>query len=112
MQVVTNVPGTNSNSKAKATDFVCLSSPPYLTPRLSPLLISALITNTPQPLTAKVAATQTCTGTVGGMEGVCMVRCNNAARAGPFGGCVPVQMASTAGNATATAAKMARSFQA
>ncbi|KAE9365990.1 hypothetical protein N431DRAFT_418932 [Stipitochalara longipes BDJ] len=86
MAVVTNVPGTNSNSKAKATDF---------------------------PLTAKVAATQTCTGSMGGMEGVCMVRCNNAARAGPFGGCVPVQMASAAGNATtAAAARMARSFQA
>jgi Egh16-like virulence factor len=46
-----------------------------------------------------------------GMEGVCMVRCDNAARAGPFGGCVPVQMASEAGNASA-AARMARSFQA
>jgi hypothetical protein len=32
-----------------------------------------------------------------------MVRCNNAARAGPFGGCVPVQMTG-AGNATAAAA--------
>jgi hypothetical protein len=84
MAVVTNVPGINSNSKAKATGF---------------------------PLTAKVAATQTCTGTMAGMEGVCMVRCDNAARAGPFGGCVPVQMASEAGNASA-AARMARSFQA
>ena len=27
MAVVTNVPGTNSNSKAKATDFVCLLIP-------------------------------------------------------------------------------------
>lgn len=52
MQVATNVPGTNSRSKAKATDF---------------------------PLTAKVAADQTCTGTAGDMTGVCMVRCNNAA---------------------------------
>ncbi|CAL3963245.1 hypothetical protein PZA11_000918 [Diplocarpon coronariae] len=80
MQVATNVPGTNSRSKAKATDF---------------------------PLTAKVAADQTCTGTAGGAEGVCMVRCNNAANAGPFGGCVPVQMAG--GNATA-AARLARSL--
>jgi hypothetical protein len=64
---------------------------------------------------------------MGGMTGVCMVRCNNAASklsqtlakilsltvpdAGPFGGCVPVQMA--AGNATAAAAaKRAMSFKA
>lgn len=78
MGVVTNVPGENSRSKAKATDF---------------------------PLTAKVAADQTCTGSVAGMEGVCMVRCNNAAGAGPFGGCVPVQMAAAAAPATAPAAR-------
>lgn len=87
MAVATNVPGKNSNSKAKATDF---------------------------PLTATVAADQTCTGTVGAMTGVCMVRCNNAARAGPFGGCVPVQMAAAGGNATAAAParRNARDFSA
>ncbi|PVH80252.1 hypothetical protein DL98DRAFT_459918 [Cadophora sp. DSE1049] len=79
MQVATNVPGENSRSRARAQDF---------------------------PLTAQVAADQTCTGSVAGMDGVCMVRCNNAARAGPFGGCVAVQMAGA--NATA-AAKKARS---
>ncbi|KAG4417525.1 hypothetical protein IFR04_009337 [Cadophora malorum] len=79
MQVATNVPGENSRSRARAQDF---------------------------PLTAKVAADQTCTGSVAGMDGVCMVRCNNAARAGPFGGCVAVQMAGA--NATA-ATKKARS---
>ncbi|KAF8862885.1 hypothetical protein BDZ45DRAFT_798791 [Acephala macrosclerotiorum] len=63
------------------------------------------------PLTAKVAADQTCTGSMGGQEGICMVRCNNAVNAGPIGGCVPVQMASSAGNTTAApAAKPARSF--
>jgi len=85
MEVATNVPGKNSRSKAKAEDF---------------------------PLTAKVAADQTCTGSMGGMDNVCMVRCNNKANAGPFGGCVPVQMASAApaadagkGNGTTTARK-------
>merc|ERR1711939_834450 len=53
-----------------------------------------------------VPGDQTCTGSVAGMDGVCMVRCNNAARAGPFGGCVAVQMAGA--NATA-ATKKARS---
>lgn len=38
-----------------------------------------------------------------------MVRCENPARAGPFGGCVPVQMAGAAGNATDTAAAVGSS---
>ncbi|SZF01261.1 unnamed protein product [Blumeria hordei] len=85
MEVATNVPGKNSRSKAKAEDF---------------------------PLTAKVAADQTCTGSVAGMDNICMVRCNNQANAGPFGGCVPVQMmtAGAAGgdkNSTAEAAPKA-----
>ncbi|KAH7376929.1 hypothetical protein B0T11DRAFT_25053 [Plectosphaerella cucumerina] len=48
------------------------------------------------PMVADVPADQTCTGTVAGQENVCLVRCMNAARAGPFGGVVPVQMAGTA----------------
>ena len=49
-----------------------------------------------QPLTAAIPAGQTCTGTVAGQSNVCMIRCENPARAGPFGGCVPVQMAGAA----------------
>ncbi|KAF2709990.1 hypothetical protein K504DRAFT_376963 [Pleomassaria siparia CBS 279.74] len=55
------------------------------------------------PLNVAVAATQTCTGTVAGQSNVCMVKCQNPARAGPFGGCVPVQMAGAAGAAGAGA---------
>lgn len=73
MEVVTNVPGKNSRSKAKATEF---------------------------PLTAKVAADQKCTGSMAGMSNICMVRCNNAANAGPFGGCVPVTMPNGGANST------------
>ncbi|KAM0754309.1 hypothetical protein T439DRAFT_311178 [Meredithblackwellia eburnea MCA 4105] len=54
MSVLTNVPGTNSRSNAKATDF---------------------------PLVAAVPAGTTCTGA----GATCLVRCMNAARAGPFG---------------------------
>ncbi|TQS31431.1 hypothetical protein Golomagni_08286, partial [Golovinomyces magnicellulatus] len=82
MDVVTNVPGKNSRSKAKAEDF---------------------------PLTAKVAADQKCTGSMGGMDNVCMVRCNNNANAGPFGGCVPVQMVSASDAAAPKAAGEATS---
>ncbi|KAK1978395.1 hypothetical protein LZ30DRAFT_784196 [Colletotrichum cereale] len=44
------------------------------------------------PLKAEIPADQTCTGTVAGQANVCLVRCQNGARAGPFGGIVPVQM--------------------
>nr|QGP74445.1 EWCA7 [Podosphaera xanthii] len=82
MEVATNVPGKNSRSKAKAQDF---------------------------PLEAKIAADQTCTGSMAGMDNICMVRCNNEANAGPFGGCVPVQMMSggTAAGGAAPAAAAA-----
>lgn len=43
------------------------------------------------PLNAAIPAGQECTGTVAGEENVCLVRCMNDARAGPFGGVVPVQ---------------------
>ncbi|KAE9963455.1 hypothetical protein EG328_011376 [Venturia inaequalis] len=81
MKVTTQVAGTNSRSNAKAVDL---------------------------PLKAAIPAGQTCSGNVAGMNNICMVRCMNAARAGPFGGCVPVQMANAAvsnsaavGNSTA-----------
>lgn len=61
-----------------------------------------------QPLGAAIPAGQTCTGNVAGQNNVCLVRCMNAANAGPFGGVVPVQMvaagaAGAAANGTAAA---------
>ncbi|KAF4950053.1 hypothetical protein FGADI_8499 [Fusarium gaditjirri] len=56
------------------------------------------------PLVASIPAGQNCTGTVAGEDNVCLVRCQNPARAGPFGGVIPVQMAQgnggNAGNST------------
>ncbi|KAF4440053.1 gEgh 16, partial [Fusarium albosuccineum] len=52
------------------------------------------------PLTAAIPADQECTGTVAGQDNVCLVRCQNPARAGPFGGVVPVQMAGAGANNT------------
>ena len=67
IKVTTTPPGQNSrNRQGAATDF---------------------------PLVAEVPAGQECTGNVAGQENVCLVRCQNAARAGPFGGVVPIQMA-------------------
>ncbi|KAI1757607.1 hypothetical protein F4782DRAFT_135757 [Xylaria castorea] len=63
--VTTTPPGKNSrNREGAATDF---------------------------PLVAAIPDDQNCTGTVAGQDNTCLVRCKNAARAGPFGGVVPVQ---------------------
>ncbi|QRW18421.1 hypothetical protein RhiXN_03345 [Rhizoctonia solani] len=79
MKILTNVPGENSRSNAKATDF---------------------------PLVAQMPAGTTCTGGPNG--DACVVRCRNAARAGPFGGCTAVTNAvGGAGNSTAPAAASA-----
>lgn len=48
-----------------------------------------------------VPAGTTCTGTVAGQSNVCLVKIANENNAGPFGGVVAIQMASTTGNATA-----------
>ena len=73
MQITTNVPGTNGLSKAANEDF---------------------------PLVATMPAGTTCTGKVGGVNGVCFVKCQNPA--GPFGGVVPVQMAAGTGAGAGT----------
>ncbi|KAL5493027.1 hypothetical protein ACEPAI_4475 [Sanghuangporus weigelae] len=74
MTVTTNVPGRNSRSNAKATDF---------------------------SLVAQMPAGATCTGGPNG--DACIVRCRNSAAAGPFGGCVAVTNAGSA-NASSAAA--------
>ncbi|KAF2453908.1 hypothetical protein BDY21DRAFT_326874 [Lineolata rhizophorae] len=77
MTVTQNVPGDDGdNDDGEATDF---------------------------PLTAEIPEGQECTGSVAGEENVCLVRCENPARAGPFGGCVPIQMADTAEDDTGAA---------
>ncbi|OLN81298.1 hypothetical protein CCHL11_10017 [Colletotrichum chlorophyti] len=76
INVITTVPGQNSRNRAGAmTDF---------------------------PIKASIPAGQSCTGQVAGQDNICLVRCQNAARAGPFGGVVPVQM-QQAGNTPAAA---------
>lgn len=77
IQVTTTPPGRNSrNRQGASTDF---------------------------PLVAAIPQNQQCTGAVAGQDNVCLVRCQNAARAGPFGGVVPVQMVDANANANAGA---------
>lgn len=93
MAVTQQVPGKRGrNQKGSETDHVSIDSgdPGVL-----------MFANCCQALAAAVPAGQTCTGAVAGQQNVCMVRCQNPALAGPFGGVVPVQMSqgATAGSA-------------
>ncbi|KAI1395875.1 hypothetical protein F4819DRAFT_500667 [Hypoxylon fuscum] len=60
------------------------------------------------PLTATIPADQECNGTVAGEDNICLVRCQNGARAGPFGGVVPVQMSNTTSTARRNIARATR----
>ncbi|TLD21307.1 hypothetical protein PspLS_08942 [Pyricularia sp. CBS 133598] len=78
IRVTTSPPGRNSRNRDGAmTDF---------------------------PLIAEIPQRQACSGTVAGQTNVCLVRCMNGARAGPFGGVVAAQLA---GSQTPQAARRA-----
>ncbi|CZR65209.1 probable gEgh 16 protein [Phialocephala subalpina] len=51
--------------------------------------------NEDYPFAATIPAGTTCTGTVGGQSGVCLVKIVNPSNAGPFGGVIAMQMAGT-----------------
>ncbi|KAI4603624.1 hypothetical protein KJ359_003440 [Pestalotiopsis sp. 9143b] len=74
---------------AQWTDIQVTQSPPGQNSRFKDGAMSDF------PMKAAMPADASCTGTVAGQDNVCLVRCQNAARAGPFGGVVPVQMANT-----------------
>jgi hypothetical protein len=57
------------------------------------------------PFKVAMPADAQCTGTVAGQTNVCMVKLVNPSGAGPFGGCVPVQMVGSNSTSTATARK-------
>ncbi|KAK6520269.1 hypothetical protein TWF506_000547 [Arthrobotrys conoides] len=44
-----------------------------------------------QQLRVKLPDNMSCGGSYGGRNNICMIRCQNSAPNGPFGGCVPVQ---------------------
>ncbi|KAF3923133.1 hypothetical protein ABW20_dc0107630 [Dactylellina cionopaga] len=44
-------------------------------------------------LTISIPEDQKCAGTYEGIQNVCMLRCENQAKAGPFGGCFPFSLA-------------------
>lgn len=87
--VATNVPGDNGKSNAANQDFV--RDPPRWTTGLK----SASLTPIHQPLVVNIDAGTACTGALGAVNSVCLVKCQNPA--GPFGGVVPIQIAGGGG---------------
>ncbi|OAR01907.1 hypothetical protein LLEC1_06586 [Akanthomyces lecanii] len=65
----------------------------------------ALNVNTDHDLQVAIPAGTTCTGTVGGMQNVCLMKVANPSGAGPFGGVIAFQMAPAAAAVAPAAAQ-------
>jgi hypothetical protein len=95
MTVTQQVPGTRGNIAApKERRFV-----PRMLVKMG-IMKRASNVNEDYPFKAVMPAGMSCSGTVAGQSGVCLVKIVNPSGAGPFGGVVAVQMA---GGATVTA---------
>ncbi|KAE8444268.1 hypothetical protein EG329_000675 [Mollisiaceae sp. DMI_Dod_QoI] len=104
LAVTQQVPGKNGNIAApKQRRFV-----PRMLVKMG-IMKRAANVNEDYPFAATVPAGTTCTGTVAGQSGVCLVKIVNPSAAGPFGGVMALQIAGTdaaaGANKTATAAK-------
>lgn len=91
----TQVPGKNGNIKATRARSVG----ELFTRSMDKLMKRASNVNTDHPMSFSIPAGTTCTGSMGGVENVCLMKIANSNRAGPFGGVVPFQVAA---NGTAT----------
>lgn len=103
IQVTTNVPGQNGRNRVRRLLWLWSKVKKRQKEKLTVNLQDGATTDF--PLNAAIPAGQSCTGTVAGQQNVCLVRCQNPANAGPFGGIVPMQIAG--GNNTAPAARRA-----
>jgi len=90
LDVVTQVPGNRGNIRKGQNKRW------WLDPR--ELLASAGIykratnINEDYPFKVAIPAGTACTGTIAGQQNTCIVKLVNPSNAGPFGGCIPVQM--------------------
>jgi hypothetical protein len=100
LPVITQVPGTNGNIKKGAATKREQLWARFLGKRAGNV-------NEDFPFKFSIPEGVSCTGTVNGQSGVCMVKIVNPSKAGPFGGCVPVQMAGAGQAAAAPAASAA-----
>jgi hypothetical protein len=106
IDVVTQVPGNNGNIRKTEKRWWARAL------QSAGIMKRATNINEDFPFKVAIPADTACTGTIAGQTNTCIVKLVNPSNAGPFGGCVPVQM--VGGNATATGAtaRRARSFEA
>jgi len=99
IDVVTQVPGTKGNIKKTEKRFWARA--------LQSVGIMKRATNVNEDYPFKVAipADTNCTGTIAGQANTCIVKMVNPSKAGPFGGCVPVQMVQPTAAAAAARAR-------
>ncbi|PSR77510.1 hypothetical protein BD289DRAFT_456641 [Coniella lustricola] len=69
----------------------------------------ALNVDSDYPFDIAVPAGMSCTGTVGDMQNVCLMKIANPSKAGPFGGVIAFQMASANSSSTSTASSASAS---
>lgn len=100
LAVTQQVPGTKGNIAApKQRRFI-----PRMLVSMG-IMKRASNVNEDYPFAATVPAGTTCSGTVGGQSGVCLVKIVNPSGAGPFGGVMAMQMAGGAAAPAASAEK-------
>jgi len=104
LPVDTQVPGRNGNGKKTVTQRAA-----YLLRRAG-IMARATNINEDFPIQASLPKDLQCTGSMNGMDNICAVKFVNPSAAGPFGGCVMVQMAG-AGAAAPAPAAAARKFR-
>lgn len=108
MEVVTQVPGTKGNIKKTEKRFWARAL------QSVGIMKRATNVNEDYPFKVNVPAGTTCTGNIAGQANTCLVKLVNPSNAGPFGGCIPVQMVAAPGATgvpaagAATARRMAR----
>ncbi|KUJ09957.1 uncharacterized protein LY89DRAFT_267150 [Mollisia scopiformis] len=96
LAVTQQVPGKNGNIAApKQRRFI-----PRMLVSMG-IMKRASNVNEDYPFAATVPAGTSCTGTVGGQSGVCLVKIVNPSGAGPFGGVMALQMAGGASTSAA-----------
>ncbi len=102
LDVVTQVPGTKGNIKKTEKRFWARA--------LQAIGIMKRATNINEDYPFKVAipAGTSCTGNIAGQANTCIVKLVNPSNAGPFGGCVPVQMVTPGAAAAPGAGPAAR----
>lgn len=100
-KVTTQVPGTRGNIAAPKQRSLMMRSLVKMG-----IVKRAKNVNEDYPIKIQMPAGMSCTGTVAGQSGVCMVKIANPSGAGPFGGVCAFQMAG-AGGANGTAAETA-----